>query len=140
MFQLFKKITLKESKKNIIDITSLLNNFILENNLCSGILNISILHTTASLFIQENYDPKVLKDLENFFDELVPMNKFYLHSTEGKDDMPAHIKSALTNTNLTISVQNKSLVLGTWQAVYLFEHRTKSRTRILNFHFFGENK
>ena len=88
--------------------------------------------------IQENADPDVLKDMKNFFDKLVPMNKSYIHSTEGKDDMPAHIKSALTNNHLSLSVKNKELILGTWQGLYLFEHRLEKHTRSLNLHFIGE--
>ena len=97
------------------------------------------MHTSASLVIQENADPDVLHDLKNFFDKLVPMDeKLYKHTTEGKDDMPAHIKSALTNNQLTLSLKNKKLMLGTWQGLYLFEHRLKQHTRILSHHLIGD--
>ena len=103
------------------------------------ILNINILHTSASLVIQENADPDVLHDLKNFFDKLAPMNnKLYKHTTEGKDDMPAHIKSALTNNHLTLSVKSKQLVLGTWQGLYLFEHRLEQHNRTLSHHLIGD--
>ena len=87
--------------------------------------------------VQENADPDVMKDMKIFFDKLVPMNESYIHNSEGKDDMPAHIKSALTNSNLSISIQKKNLVLGTWQGLYLFEHRLESHTRKINLHFIG---
>ena len=112
--------------------------FINKNKVVNGILNINILHTSASLTIQENADPNVLYDLNNFFKKLVPMdNKLYKHTTEGKDDMPAHIKSALTNSHLTLSVKNSRIILGTWQGLYLFEHRLENQTRIISHHFIG---
>ena len=105
----------------------------------NGMLNINILHTSASLIIQENADPDVLNDLKIFFDRLAPMdNKLYQHTTEGKDDMPAHIKSALTNNQLTLSFKDKKLMLGTWQGLYLFEHRLEDHTRVLSHHLIGE--
>ena len=98
------------------------------------------LHTSASLIVQENADPDVHEDLISFFDKLVPMNdKLYKHNTEGKDDMPAHIKSALTNNQISLSLKNKKLILGTWQGIYLFEHRLGSGKRIINHHFIGES-
>ena len=112
--------------------------FINKNKVVNGILNINILHTSASLTIQENADSDVLYDLNNFFKKLVPMdNKLYKHTTEGKDDMPAHIKSALTNSHLTLSVKNSRIILGTWQGLYLFEHRLENQTRIISHHFIG---
>ena len=113
--------------------------FVYNNKLLNGILNINILHTSASLVIQENADPDVLHDLKNFFHKLVPMdNKLYKHTTEGKDDMPAHIKSALTNNQLTLSIKNKRLMLGTWQGLYLFEHRLEQHNRTLSHHLIGD--
>ena len=104
----------------------------------NGILNINILHTSASLVVQENADPDVLYDLKNFFDKIAPIdNKLYKHTTEGKDDMPAHIKSALTNNQITLSIKDKKLMLGTWQGLYLFEHRLEKHTRILSHHLIG---
>ena len=114
-------------------------NWIEKNNFKNGILNLSIQHTSASIIIQENADPDVQKDLINYFDKLVPMNnKLYIHTTEGKDDMPAHIKSALTNNQISLSVKNKELLLGTWQGIYLFEHRLNPQTRTIIHHFIGE--
>ena len=96
-------------------------------------------HTSASLIVQENADPDVQTDLINYFNKLVPMdNSLYIHTTEGKDDMPAHIKSALTNNQLTLSLKNKKLILGTWQGLYLFEHRIESQTRTLSHHLIGD--
>ena len=96
-------------------------------------------HTSASLIVQENADPDVQTDLINYFDKLVPMNnKLYVHTIEGKDDMPAHIKSALTNNQISLSVNNGDLLLGTWQGIYLFEHRLEPHTRVLVHHFLGE--
>ena len=110
-----------------------------KNKLLNGILNINILHTSASLTIQENADPDVLYDLNNFFKKLVPMdNNLYKHTTEGKDDMPAHIKSALTSSHLTLSVKDNRVILGTWQGLYLFEHRLEKHTRILSHHLIGD--
>jgi len=106
--------------------------------LTNGILNINILHTSASLVIQENADTDVLYDLNNFFKKLVPMdNNLYKHTTEGKDDMPAHIKSALTSSHLTLSVKDNRVILGTWQGLYLFEHRVENQMRKISHHFIG---
>ena len=113
-------------------------NWLNKQKINNGILNINILHTSASLVIQENSDPDVLHYLKFFFDKLVPMdNKLYKHTTEGKDDMPAHIKSALTNNQITLSIKDKKLILGTWQGLYLFEHRLEKHTRILSHHLIG---
>ena len=96
------------------------------------------MHTSASLIIQENADTNVLYDLNNFFKKLVPMdNNLYKHITEGKDDMPAHIKSALTNSHLTLSVKDNKIILGTWQGLYLFEHRLENQIRKITYHFIG---
>ena len=139
MQQIFHEIKINTTGQGLYDFTkktvSWLNNQIIVN----GILNINILHTSASLVIQENADPDVLYDLKNFFDKLAPMdNKIYKHTTEGKDDMPAHIKSALTNNQLTLSFKNKKLMLGTWQGLYLFEHRIEQHTRTLTHHLIGD--
>ena len=110
-----------------------------KNNFKNGILNLNILHTSASLIIQENADPDVLTDLINYFDKLAPMdNSLYIHTTEGKDDMPAHIKSSLTNNQITLSIKNGKLILGTWQGLYLFEHRLAPQSRKILFHFLGD--
>ena len=112
--------------------------WIKKNNLKDGILNLSIQHTSASLIIQENADPDVQTDLINYFNKLVPMDEnLYIHSTEGKDDMPAHIKSSLTNNQITLSIKKGELVLGTWQGLYLFEHRLDPQSRKILIHFLG---
>ena len=109
-----------------------------KNKFNSGILNLSIQHTSASLIVQENADPDVQTDLINYFDKLVPMNNsLYTHTTEGRDDMPAHIKSSLTNNQITLSIKDGKLLLGTWQGLYLFEHRLKFQNRKIIFHFMG---
>ena len=123
MKQLFHEIKINTNGQGLYDFTSKTVSWVNELEIKNGLLNINILHTSASLVIQENADPDVLRDLKNFFHKLVPMdNKLYKHTTEGKDDMPAHIKSALTNNQLTLSVKNKKLMIGTWQGLYLFEH------------------
>ena len=139
MKQVFHEITLKTKGQGFYDFTKKTLDWINKQEIKNGILNINILHTSASLVIQENADPDVLYDLKNFFHKLVPMdNKLYKHTTEGKDDMPAHIKSSLTNNQLTLSIKNKKLILGTWQGLYLFEHRLKQQTRILLHHVIGD--
>ena len=131
-------MTLKTKGAGLYVFTEHTQEFINKNKVVNGILNINILHTSASLTIQENADPDVLYDLNNFFKKLVPMdNKLYKHTTEGKDDMPAHIKSALTNSHLTLSVKNSRIILGTWQGLYLFEHRLENQNRIISHHFIG---
>ena len=139
MLQMFHEITLKTKGQGFYDFTEKTLNWLNKQRIKNGILNINILHTSASLVIQENADPDVLYDLKNFFDKLAPMdNKLYKHTTEGKDDMPAHIKSALTNNQLTLSIKDKQLMLGTWQGLYLFEHRLKQHNRTLSHHLIGD--
>ena len=139
MKQIFHELVVKTKGSGLYDFTEETKNFVNNNNLSNGILNLNILHTSASLTIQENADPDVLYDLNNFFKKLVPMNnKLYKHTTEGEDDMPAHIKSALTNSHLTLSVKDSSVILGTWQGIYLFEHRLEYQKRKINYHFIGE--
>ena len=112
--------------------------WIKENNFRNGILNLNIQHTSASLIVQENADPDVQTDLINYFNKIVPMDKsLYIHTTEGKDDMPAHIKSSLTNNHITLSIKNGDIILGTWQGLYLFEHRLNPQSRKITFHFLG---
>ena len=103
-----------------------------------GLLTLFIRHTSASLTIQENADPDVQYDLQNFFDRIAPQNAPYRHSAEGPDDMPAHIKSALTQVQLTIPLQNGLPVLGTWQGIYVFEHRHHRHRRQVTLHLLGE--
>ena len=139
MDQIFHEIKINTEGQGLYNFTDKTTTWIKKQKISNGILNINILHTSASLVIQENADPDVLHDLKNFFNKLAPMdNKLYKHTTEGKDDMPAHIKSALTNNQLTLSIKNKKLMLGTWQGLYLFEHRLEQHTRTLSHHLFGE--
>ena len=139
MIQKFFTLEINTKGQRLYDFTGKtiewINNFKFKN----GILNLSIQHTSASLIVQENADPDVQTDLINFFDKMVPMNnKDYIHRTEGKDDMPAHIKSAITNNQISLSVKSGKLLLGTWQGLYLFEHRLNSQTRKIIHHFIGE--
>ena len=139
MQQVFEEIKVKTNGQGFYNFTQRTLEWLNNQKIKNGILNINIMHTSASLVIQENADPDVLHDLKNFFHKLVPMNeKLYKHSTEGKDDMPAHIKSALTNNQLTLSLKNKNLILGTWQGLYLFEHRIEKQTRVLSHHLIGD--
>jgi len=139
MQQVFNEIKVKTKGQGLYDFTEKTIEWLNNQKIKNGMLNINILHTSASLIIQENADPDVLNDLKNFFDRLAPMdNKLYRHITEGKDDMPAHIKSALTNNQLTLSFKDKKLMLGTWQGLYLFEHRLEDHTRVLSHHLIGE--
>jgi secondary thiamine-phosphate synthase enzyme len=139
MKQKFFNLEIKTNGQKLYEITDQTINWIEKNNFKNGILNLSIQHTSASLIVQENADPDVQKDLINYFDKLVPMdNKLYIHTVEGKDDMPAHIKSALTNNQISLSVKDNKLLLGTWQGIYLFEHRLNSNKRSIIHHFIGE--
>ena len=139
MKQVFEEIKVKTNGQGFYNFTQRTLEWLSNQKIKNGILNINIMHTSASLVIQENADPDVLHDLKNFFHKLVPMDeKLYKHSTEGKDDMPAHIKSALTNNQLTLSLKNKNLILGTWQGLYLFEHRIEKQTRVLSHHLIGD--
>ena len=139
MQQVFEEIKVKTNGQGFYNFTENTLEWLGKQKIQNGILNINIMHTSASLVIQENADPDVLHDLKNFFHKLVPMDeKLYKHTTEGKDDMPAHIKSALTNNQLTLSLKNKNLILGTWQGLYLFEHRIEKQTRVLSHHLIGD--
>ena len=139
MKQLFHELKINTKGQGLYDFTNQTISWINKQKINNGILNINILHTSASLLIQENADPDVLHDLKKFFNKLAPMdNKLYKHTTEGIDDMPAHIKSSLTNNQLTLSIKNKKLMLGTWQGLYLFEHRLENNTRILSHHLIGD--
>ena len=139
MKQEFFNLQINTNGQKLYEFTDQTLNWINENNFKNGILNLSILHTSASLIVQENADPDVQTDLIKYFDKLAPMdNSLYVHTTEGKDDMPAHIKSALTNNQISLSIKNKELLLGTWQGLYLFEHRLESQKRSIIHHFLGE--
>ena len=139
MKQQFFNLKIKTSGQKLYEFTEQTINWIRENNFNNGIINLTIQHTSASIVVQENADPDVQTDLINYFDKLAPMdNKLYVHTTEGKDDMPAHIKSALTNNQISLSIKDSELLLGTWQGLYLFEHRLHPQKRTIIHHFLGE--
>ena len=139
MKQKFFEFKIDTEGQKLYEFTDQIIDWIKKDKFKNGIININILHTSASLIVQENADPDVQTDLINYFNKLVPMDtSLYIHSTEGKDDMPAHIKSSLTNNQITLSVKNGELILGTWQGVYLFEHRLTPQFRKILFHFLGD--
>ena len=139
MKQEFFNLKISTAGQRLYEFTDQTIHWIKKNKFKNGMLNLSVQHTSASLIVQENADPDVQTDLKNFFDKLVPMNnKFYVHTTEGKDDMPAHIKSALTNNQISLSIKDTELLLGTWQGLYLFEHRLEPQNRTIIHHFIGE--
>ena len=139
MKQEFYNLQISTNGQKLYEFTNQTIEWIKKNKFKNGILNLNIQHTSASLIIQENADPDVQTDLIIYFDKLVPMdNSLYVHTTEGKDDMPAHIKSSLTNNQITLSVKNGEIVLGTWQGIYLFEHRLAPQSRKILFHFLGD--
>ena len=139
MKQEFFNLQVNTNGQKLYEFTNETMQWINKNNFKNGMLNLSIQHTSASLIVQENADPDVQTDLINYFDKLAPMdNKLYVHTTEGKDDMPAHIKSALTNNQISLSIKDSELLLGTWQGLYLFEHRLHPQKRTIIHHFLGE--
>ena len=139
MKQEFFNLKISTTGQRLYEFTDQTIQWINNNKFKDGMLNLSIQHTSASLIVQENADPDVRTDLINYFDKLVPMNnKLYIHTTEGKDDMPAHIKSALTNNQISLSIKDTELLLGTWQGLYLFEHRLEPQNRTIIHHFIGE--
>ncbi len=151
MEQIFSKLKFITDGEGFIDITNELNLFIKDNDFDSGILNLTSLHTSCSLTINENADPNVLKDLKKYMQSIVPYDCYsslsksserihYEHYQEGADDMPAHIKTSLTNTNLSLSFQKSGIILGTWQAVYLWEHRFNRKERNISVHIIGKKK
>ena len=139
MKQEFFDLKINTNGQKLYEFTDKIIELIKKNNFINGILNLNIQHTSASLIVQENADPDVQADLISYFDKLAPMdNSLYIHTTEGKDDMPAHIKSSLTNNQITLSIKNGELVLGTWQGLYLFEHRLAPQSRKIILHFLGD--
>ena len=138
MIQEFFKLEIKTNGLRLYEFTNEIISWIKSNTFKNGLLNISIQHTSASLIVQENADSDVQTDLINYFDKLVPMSSdLYIHTTEGKDDMPAHIKSALTNNQISLSIRESNLLLGTWQGIYLFEHRISHQNRMIVLHYLG---
>ena len=139
MKQEFYNLQIDTNGQKLYEFTNQTIEWINKNNFKNGILNLTIQHTSASLIVQENADPDVQTDLLNYFDKLVPMDdKLYVHTTEGKDDMPAHIKSALTNNQISLSIKDGELLLGNWQGLYLFEHRLETQNRTIIHHFIGD--
>ena len=139
MKQEFFNLKISTTGQRLYEFTDQTIQWINNNKFKNGMLNLSIQHTSASLIVQENADPDVQTDLINYFDKLVPMNdKLYIHTTEGNDDMPAHIKSALTNNQISLSIKDTELLLGTWQGLYLFEHRLEPQNRKIIHHFIGD--
>jgi secondary thiamine-phosphate synthase enzyme len=120
------------------DVTDPIRRFVSASGIATGVLTVFIPHTSASLLIQENADPDVLRDLADAYDRLAPRGASYRHDTEGPDDMPAHIRSALSAASLSIPVEKGEPALGTWQAIYLFEHRDRRHTREIVLHLMGE--
>ena len=138
MKNILKTINYSTNGKGMYEITSDIINWVKINNLIKGQLNIFIQHTSASLTIMENVSPDVLDDINKFFLKLVPEDSsVYKHNEEGEDDMPAHIKYMLTQSSITIPIKDKKLILGTWQGVYLFEHRYNSQIRKITLSFIG---
>ena len=137
MPQVFKKLKFNSSQKNFIEITSDIKRELETLNMQNGLINISVLHTSCSLLIQENADPSVQLDIKNFLEEIAP-EKNYIHSSEGADDMPAHLKSLLTQTHISLSFKDKKLILGTWQGIFLLEHRFSDKIRYVQLHFIGD--
>ena len=132
-----KTLEINTSPKSFLDITKNIQALVSESGLDNGVCSLFIKHTSASLVIQENYDPSVRQDFETIFSKLVPEDFPYVHNMEGKDDMPAHIRSALTSTSESIPVVNGKLSLGTWQGIYIWEHRDQRHIRKITFSLVG---
>ena len=133
-----KTLEVSTTPKSFLDITNSVQDFVSESGLDNGVCSLFIKHTSASLVIQENYDPSVRQDFETIFSKLVPEDFPYVHSMEGKDDMPAHIRSAITSTSESIPFTNSKLSLGTWQGIYIWEHRDQTHNRKVIVSMVGE--
>jgi secondary thiamine-phosphate synthase enzyme len=139
MRQISHQISIRTRGKGLYAITQAISAWLAESGMRQGLLTLLIQHTSASLVLQENADPDVQSDLEKFFSRLVPEgDSIYGHTTEGPDDMPAHVRAALTQTSLSIPVIGGSMALGVWQGIYVFEHRTSARHRNVILHLIGE--
>jgi len=135
----FHELTISTRERGLLEITREVEQWVAQNKFKDGLLTLHLQHTSASLLIQENADPDVRRDLEAFFKRLVPDgDPLFIHTSEGDDDMPAHIRTALTAVNLNIPVCGGRLALGTWQGIYLWEHRTRPHSRRVVLHFIGE--
>ncbi len=138
MKQALHCVTVETRGQGFTDVTGLVADWVAAERIGVGLLTVWCRHTSASLLVQENADPDVRADLEAFFRRLVPASGHYRHADEGPDDMPSHIRAALTLTQLSVPVQDGRLMLGTWQAIYLFEHRASPHRRELVLHLIGE--
>jgi secondary thiamine-phosphate synthase enzyme len=139
MKQKFHTLDVKTKGPGLYDVTNTAEGFVRDAGVGNGLLTCFVRHTSASLLIQENADPDVLKDMEDFMRRIVSRDtSFYRHTTEGPDDMPAHIRSALTQTSLSIPIYDGNWLLGTWQGLYLFEHRDAPHSRQIALHIIGE--
>ena len=139
MSQSFNEIVLYTKGRGLYDITASIIDWVDKQEIQDGLFTLLIQHTSASLLINENYDSDVQKDLESFFSRLVKDgDKLFTHTIEGDDDMPAHIRTALTQTNLSIPIKNKKMLLGQWQGIYIFEHRYNEFDRKVKIHLIGE--
>lgn len=139
MRQAFTQLSVATRGKGLYEITAQVQNWLIEQGVANGLLTVFIRHTSASLTIQENADPDVVRDLESFFSRLVPEHDpLYVHTTEGPDDMPAHVRTALTQTSLGIPVIGGRMALGTWQGIYVFEHRRGGHKRSVVLQVTGE--
>ena len=139
MKQCFDELVINTKGRGLYDITSQTISWVENQEIQDGLLTLLIQHTSASLLVNENYDSDVQRDLENFFSRLVKDgDSLFTHTIEGGDDMPAHIRTALTQTNLSIPTKNRSMLLGQWQGIYIFEHRYNNFERKVKIHLIGE--
>ena len=138
MRQAFHRLSVATRGKGLYDITRDVRDWLAIEGARDGLLSLFCRHTSASLLINENADPDVRADLAAYFERIAPEGGPYIHDAEGPDDMPAHVRAALTQTHLSIPVQSGAMLLGTWQGVYLFEHRRAPHTREVALHFIGE--
>ena len=139
MRQAFHELVIPTRGRGLFDFTEAVDGWIAQNRFQNGLVTLHLRHTSASLLIQENADPGVRRDLEAFFERLVPDgDPLFWHTAEGADDMPAHVRTALTAVNLSLPLRDGRLALGTWQGIYLWEHRTRPHSRQISLHFIGE--
>ncbi len=138
MKQAVQQVEISTRGQGLYEFTAKIREWLGAQGIETGLLTVFCRHTSASLLIQENADPTVRVDIQNYFDRLAPESAAYIHADEGPDDMPAHLKTALTSVQLSIPVANGRMVLGTWQGIYLFEHRTQSHRRSIVLHVIGE--
>lgn len=137
--QLFHELTISTRGRGLYDFTRDVEKWIATNQFHDGLITLHLRHTSASLLIQENADPDVQRDLESFFKRLVPDgDPLFIHTAEGDDDMPAHVRTTLTAVNLSLPVHGGRMTLGTWQGIYLWEHRARGHARHISLHFIGE--